>query len=175
MINGDNILLLPAKPVTWDAGVRTHRVDDEIFGRAAEVGKEMLWEWFGDRYEICCVRSNGSGAWLPASHFQRAVPIEQRVWAKDLCVRLNRDLHFNGFWWTGFGDVDCPTQWFCLWFDQDGDPHCANEGDEPFSRIPPVDDVAEGCEQAVRLFAQQIGNLELAKWEQKGDLLGAKK
>lgn len=81
------------------------------------------------------------------------LPPEMRVFAIELCVRLNTELHLDGAWavgWTDFAASDgFPKRLLMAYIDKDGDLIFVVDAEDPFLiMVAYVDDYIEQCAQA---------------------------
>lgn len=79
--------------------------------------------------------------------------IEMRIFATELCERLNRDLHLDGSWvvgWTDFSPSDgFPKRLIMAYLDRDGDLIFLVDAEDPFLiMLASVDEYMNQCQAA---------------------------
>ena len=84
-----------------------------------------------------------------------ALPTEMRVFAVNLCERLNAEIHLDGTWsvgWTDFSVEDgFPKRLLMGYLDKDGDLIFLVDAEDPFMiMIACVDSYIDQCAQAYR-------------------------
>ena len=96
------------------------------------IGAWWVCFWQGGRGEP---ESRSKGAIVPT--------VEQTLYAKNLCRKLNRELHLGGMWLTAWaepaGEDRVPQRFVLLWKDPDGDVPLTLDNDERYVqqlRIP---------------------------------------
>lgn len=81
------------------------------------------------------------------------LPLEMRMFAVELCERLNAEIAFDGRWavgWTDFSPTDgYPKRLFMAYLDRDGDLILIVDAEDPFLvMVTSADDYIDQCTQA---------------------------
>lgn len=167
----------PATLEEWDAGQPTHGIDDDVLAMAGDsIRLQMILN--GSRTcEICIVRKDGKGAFIPASDFQKKVDTDRRAFIRDLCVRANREIGYIGFWVFAWDNANKPNTWYALWFDHEGDEHFYFDDDRGWNRqrTNGIDSYLSVMEQAMKEGFERLRDAELSERQKYAAALGETK
>ena len=104
--------------------------------------------------------------------------VEQTLYAKNLCRKLNRELHLGGMWLTAWAEPSIqylvPHRFIVLWKDPDGDMPFTLDNDEPYAyqlRIP-LEEWVSDAEEAWLTYQEINKKMDIRPQDQIKAALG---
>lgn len=107
-----------------------------------------------------------------------APTIQQILYAKDLCRRLNAEMHLGGMWIVVFSDPEpetgVPHRLVALFKDADGDINFSLDSEDHYRRMlaEPVENWGQDAAKAVMGHAELLKKMDIGQREQIKRALG---
>ena len=104
--------------------------------------------------------------------------VEQTLYAKNLCRKLNRELHLGGMWLTAWaepaGAYNVPQRFVLLWKDPDGDVPFTLDNDERYAKqlLIPLEEWVSDAEQAWLAWREVNKKMDIRPQDQIKAALG---
>ena len=104
--------------------------------------------------------------------------IEQILYAKKVCRKLNTELHLGGMWLTAWAEPapadHVPQRFVILWKDPDGDVPFTVDSDDPYFKLIgiPLEEWLADAEQAWQAFREINKKMDIRPQDQIKAALG---
>jgi len=122
---------------------------------------------FGKRL-VHFIGSKGAGSFVPEAH---------RLYAIELCTKLNREIALGGKWlvcWCEFDlKLGMPSHLSMLWMDRDGDvPFIVDSDERLAAQVHGLDDYIQQCAEAHAAWREMIREVGVTEGQQIAAGLG---